>query len=537
MKKRKMFTIFSLGLLFMLSGCFGSSSSSSGSNSGSDSTVKKDEASKPEFSSGTGTEDSPYVIDKDYQWLNINNHLDSCFVLNADLNLGDYEKVSPVGTNEENVFTGNIEGNNHTVAGAFVYGSKYNGLFGLASGATIKNLTFSDSTVEYSLSKEECTSGCFIGEARKNTLIENCHVNKVKLNYDEGSGTGIKHYFGGFVGRVASLSNILYCSTRDFTIKNTNKQTGMINFYGGFCSVINSGSIDMCFSKGTVVPTTPQTFTGGANYEGGVANGLNGGTITNVWSEVVFTNNSDKGCGYIYNKIEDQSFSKYVISLSTWTGSNRDKVTSKYYSSTTTWNKDDIYNKYFKESDLANCNDVLDSTGWATNTFWEKGKIHPELISYEKYKDKRDNLELDFEIAGTLNMNNSTYAFDKELVIDEDTFSQINSTKCSNVYFSIYYDNYGNKPNTFENWGMAKFGFYKTNDVLLYESNSIEMKHNDSFKTDEFNYKMSIDDFNKLSKIKMNFWYDKKDVLSASGNWSDQDYTVKNIKVKIKALA
>ena len=47
MKKRKMFTILSLGMLFVLSGCFGSSSSSSGSNSGSDSADKNGDTSEP----------------------------------------------------------------------------------------------------------------------------------------------------------------------------------------------------------------------------------------------------------------------------------------------------------------------------------------------------------------------------------------------------------------------------------------------------------------------------------------------------------
>ena len=62
------------------------------------------------------------------------------------------------------------------------------------------------------------------------------------------------------------------------------------------------------------------------------------------------------------------------------------------------------------------------------------------------------------------------------------------------------------------------------------------MKHNDKYVTDAFNHKMSISEFNKLSTLEIHFWYDQQDVLGASGNWSNQDYNVKNIKVVIQSI-
>ena len=151
------------------------------------------------------------------------------------------------------------------------------------------------------------------------------------------------------------------------------------------------------------------------------------------------------------------------------------------------------------------------------------------------------DVKIEENIEGTIKMNttsengavrNETKTFE---IINEYKTS-FNSTNCKYTYFSIYYDNYGEKVNLFENWGMVRFIFKDADGNPLFTSKDIEMKHNDKYVTDVFNHKISIAEFNKLRSVELYFWYDPQDVLGASGNWSMKDYNVKNIKVIIQSM-
>jgi hypothetical protein len=158
--------------------------------------------------------------------------------------------------------------------------------------------------------------------------------------------------------------------------------------------------------------------------------------------------------------------------------------------------------------------------------------ISPSYYSIVEFKE---------DIFGEIRLNGNTEngalaEESKVLSITDEMKASFNDSGCKFVYFTINYDNYGEKVNLFENWGMVNFVFKDIDDNAIFTSKNIEMKHNDKYVTDAFNHKMSISEFNKLSTLEIHFWYDRQDVLGASGNWSNQDYNVKNIKVVIQSI-
>lgn len=214
-----------------------------------------------EFACGTGTKLSPYMIltaeqlahlsfivgakDKDYDG--------KYFKLGADiiLNEGDVidengalvadstklHKWTPIG-NSNVAFTGNFDGDGHSVSGMFINTtSTHNGLFGNSSG-TIQNVTVENGWVKGGNS----TAGV-IGSIASEGVVRNAH-NKISVTgTGEGSGgiAGTKIY--NAYQKVAKLEN---CSNRG-VVKGKKLVAGIVGSVSNNLNIVdvqNEGVIE-----------------------------------------------------------------------------------------------------------------------------------------------------------------------------------------------------------------------------------------------------------------------------------------------------
>lgn len=163
-------------------------------------------------------------------------------ILTTDIDLGN-EEWTPIGSNKRR-YAGIFDGGGHTISGLNVTGSN-NGLFKMTSGATIQNLTISDSTIAFGDSATYC--GAFVGLVKGDTTLINCHTaDTVTI-----SGATV----GGLVGGtnrsdpdvVVTLERCSNAATINGNAPST--QTGV----GGLIGILSNGAvITDCFNTGAV---------------------------------------------------------------------------------------------------------------------------------------------------------------------------------------------------------------------------------------------------------------------------------------------
>ncbi len=193
---------------------------------------------------GAGTKDDPYKIYNPAQLNQVRNYTgktDVYFTLGADIDLTSWissnspeQGWNPIGT-DANPFKGTFSGNGHTIKGMSISrGTTSNvGFFGVASDATISNLTIEGSV--NGGNNVGILAGYFTG------IIENCRA--------KGSVNGSSDYVGGLIGKSGS-SDIKTCRA-DATVKGTDYVGGLIGYVlAGETS--SNKAIDNCFASGTV---------------------------------------------------------------------------------------------------------------------------------------------------------------------------------------------------------------------------------------------------------------------------------------------
>lgn len=193
---------------------------------------------------GAGTKDDPYKIYNPAQLNQVRNYTgktDVYFTLGADIDLTSWissnspeQGWNPIGT-DANPFKGTFSGNGHTIKGMSISrGTTSNvGFFGVASDATISNLTIEGSA--NGGNNVGILAGYFTG------IIENCRA--------KGSVNGSSDYVGGLIGKSGS-SDIKTCRA-DATVKGTDYVGGLIGYVlAGETS--SDKAIDNCFASGTV---------------------------------------------------------------------------------------------------------------------------------------------------------------------------------------------------------------------------------------------------------------------------------------------
>lgn len=176
-------------------------------------------------------------------------------------------KWTPIGMDKTKAYTGNFDGNGHTISGLYINSTAANtGLFGYVGAAgEIKNVTISDSVI----TSTQNYTGAVVGDSKGN--ITNCHTTATTRvtganyvggivgeldsnmslaqcsNAGEVQGTGTSGYAGGIAGRVQSnASNALTDSY------NTGRITGVANVGGIAGCLYNGGGIQNVYNTGSV---------------------------------------------------------------------------------------------------------------------------------------------------------------------------------------------------------------------------------------------------------------------------------------------
>ncbi len=249
------------------------------------------------YKGGSGTAKDPYQIENKEQLALMANQIndgsaaEACFVLVDDIAVNDTESFSKWGQQAPeykwtgaNEFSGVFDGDGHTISGLYMcevgtYSglenssidtykteNEYNmGLFRTLNGATVKDLTISES---YFKCLNQAETGAFAGRVTAGS-IENCKLEKSNLDSRLGD-------VGGLAGSIAATGlGMKNCSTDDVVSVNL---SGSGNA-GGCVGYVNGTDISDCVSRGSVYAN--DTLGG---FAGSVSAGDGKATITNVKS-------------------------------------------------------------------------------------------------------------------------------------------------------------------------------------------------------------------------------------------------------------
>ena len=200
-------------------------------------------------------------------------------------------KWTPIGMDKTKAYTGNFDGNGHTISGLYINSTAANtGLFGYVGAAgEIKNVTISDSVI----TSTQNYTGAVVGDSKGN--ITNCHTTATTRvtganyvggivgeldsnmslaqcsNAGEVQGTGTSGYAGGIAGRVQSnASNALTDSY------NTGRITGVANVGGIAGHLYNGGGIQNVYNTGSVSASK--------GVAGGIVGVFRYGTLKNAYN-------------------------------------------------------------------------------------------------------------------------------------------------------------------------------------------------------------------------------------------------------------
>jgi hypothetical protein len=159
---------------------------------------------------GAGDATSPYRIYNatQLQDMSTNGLTDHYFKLESDINWPTTSNFSPIG-NAVNHFTGNFDGDGHSISNLTISGDNETfatGLFGYyapAKGYSLKNVTLKNPNITTSYTNESPCIGALCGFMYNAYLfkLENCHVIGGFINYTGGSATAS---VGGLVGEIVN---------------------------------------------------------------------------------------------------------------------------------------------------------------------------------------------------------------------------------------------------------------------------------------------------------------------------------------------
>ena len=221
---------------------------------------------------GNGDVENPFQIStaaelawfRDYVNENYDN-VKSSAKLTADIDLSDFchaaddskieKSWEPIG-NSNKKYQGTFDGNNKTITNLYINASQNNmGLFGYASGSTIKNLTFEYANV----TNTEPYTGILVGKAVKGSTFQNIKISETcQMKGDMDTG-GIAGELQGNASNCVNYGNV----------------TATYRNVGGLIGYFTSGTIQDCANYGDVK---------GPECVAGMAGFVSSGKIQNVFS-------------------------------------------------------------------------------------------------------------------------------------------------------------------------------------------------------------------------------------------------------------
>ena len=173
-----------------------------------------------------GAEDGTAIAIKSVDDLkNMKNDATAYYKLENDIDV-DNTALS-IFASSSSSFNGNFDGNNKVIKNIKLSAVQYTGLFGYASGATIKNLTLENVTIEITsnIGNSIVCMGALVGYA-ENSTFENVTIKNLSFtNKDDKSfsSSSAKACVGGLAGQIKTsqslTSEIKNCKVLDSNIK------------------------------------------------------------------------------------------------------------------------------------------------------------------------------------------------------------------------------------------------------------------------------------------------------------------------------
>jgi len=265
-------------------------------------------ATQAKYSGGTGEPNDPYQITTAADLIALGEtpeDYDKHFILTADIDLDpnlpgrkvfDRAVIAPDtnpndkwGDFQGTPFTGIFDGNSHTISHIAIRGSDYLGLFGLSSGALVKELGVVNLSItglgrhigglagQNSGEVTNCYSNGTVTGYRDVGGLVGINAGSISSSYSSGSVSGTDHV-GGLVGDNRS-GTVTQCFS-------TGTVSGVYGYIGGLVGDNYGGYITMSFSNGSV---------SGRNYVGGLVGWNSGGEATNCYSTGTVSGDSSVG--------------------------------------------------------------------------------------------------------------------------------------------------------------------------------------------------------------------------------------------------
>ena len=235
------------------------------------------------WAQGDGTQANPYLIQsaENLAYLaNLVNNGTSVagdyyrLMVDIDLNGSQTFQWTPIG-NATHSFSGNFDGNNHTISNLFINTSslQYVGLFGRISISTIENLGIAGQSnitnTNNNILQNPCSGG-IVGRCDSTVTIMNC--------YNKGNIASTAFYTGGIAGQCSSTVKIMNCYNTGHISSYASCSGGIV----GQCSA--KATIIDCYNKGPISDYSPSS--GGIVGECYSADTI---TITNCYNSANIT--------------------------------------------------------------------------------------------------------------------------------------------------------------------------------------------------------------------------------------------------------
>lgn len=172
-----------------------------------------DDSYAEDADSSAGSEDNAIHVSTAEDLSAMADNLSGYYVLDNDIDLSEYGDWVPIG-DEDQPFTGFLNGNFHTIKGlnvqADVYSGYDGGLFGCLNGAFVNELVVENATIDVQAHGDEdlfANAGIIAGHA-SNASVSHCYVSGSVYVYGDGY---LYARAGGIIGAAEQSCDISSC--------------------------------------------------------------------------------------------------------------------------------------------------------------------------------------------------------------------------------------------------------------------------------------------------------------------------------------
>ncbi len=258
----------------------------------------------------------------------IRNDLAGKYVLTADIEFtaADFAKNGafynrgyywdPIGKDSKAPFTGVLDGNGHSIKGLKVHRSTqdnlYGGLFGYLNGATIRDLSLLDSSIEMTSSASKKTGFVVsvggIASVAINATLTNCRTFGCSVKATAKSpylqDYYVIPYAGGVVGRADSSTLTSCHSTSTVSASCSTGDPTAYAIAGGIVGQLMNGSrLEGCSNTGGVSISLGNSSGGASSYgdNGGIAGTMSDSSIINCQNAGAISGGASAEYGLVFS--------------------------------------------------------------------------------------------------------------------------------------------------------------------------------------------------------------------------------------------